>query len=188
MQAFKNIIFLSSGKVFFFFFFFFFFDRSMCYCYVFWPNSFFFFFWQEHVQSKLSMGGSGEAYFSSLYDLYTKTQQLSSKLSQFNLDQSLLPQLTKAIFQTHLQAYSRSGHFLVHFLGILHFCITFITFFMDVTFLLQILHLLHFLWLLHFYYRYYIFYYIFMDITFLFQILHFYYRYYIFFMEAVRII
>jgi len=63
---------------------------------------------QEHIQTKLASGTTGEAYFNNLYDLYTKTQTLGTQLSQFNLDQSLLPQLTKAIFQTHLQAYSRS--------------------------------------------------------------------------------
>ncbi|XP_047739223.1 exocyst complex component 5 [Hyalella azteca] len=64
---------------------------------------------KEFIQSRLSPGGTvasyGEAYFTSLYDLYTKTQALSQQLHSFSLDQTLLPQLTKAIFQAHLQTY-----------------------------------------------------------------------------------
>ncbi|KAK3600903.1 hypothetical protein CHS0354_013280 [Potamilus streckersoni] len=63
---------------------------------------------QAFVKSKLDNQQDQEQYLKDLYELYTRTTQLSSDLSVYKLgnDSSLLAKLTKVVFLKHLDNYS----------------------------------------------------------------------------------
>lgn len=62
---------------------------------------------QEYIQSNLSDRSDPEKYLRTLYELYSKTMQLSSNLSKFKMgnDPAFLKKLTRQIFSKHLDPY-----------------------------------------------------------------------------------
>lgn len=70
---------------------------------------------QEYIQSNLSDRNDSGKYLRTLYELYSKTMQLSSDLSKFKMgsDPSFLKKLTRQIFSKHLDPYlSIETHYL----------------------------------------------------------------------------
>lgn len=59
---------------------------------------------QDHVAAKLQVNDKRE-YLEKLEKLYSKTENLSQQLLQFNIDQSLLQKLSRQIFHKHLDNY-----------------------------------------------------------------------------------
>ncbi|KAM7282659.1 exocyst complex component 5 [Ixodes scapularis] len=70
---------------------------------------------QEYIQSNLSDRNDPEKYLKTLYELYSKTMQLSADLSKFKMgsDPAFLKKLTRQIFSKHLDPYlSIETHYL----------------------------------------------------------------------------